>query len=200
MLNINWNDLITLELKNKNVLIRPVDIDDFQPFSEIAYDENIWSYFTSSISCEDHLKDFIKDAVVGFRTRSKATFCIIDRSNNRIAGSMSYANIVSVNSCLEIGWSWLGTEFHGCGINKNAKYLLMQYAFESLNAKRVEFKTDVLNVRARHGLRSIGATEEGTLRSHTLMPGGRRRDTIYYSVLEHEWPGVKQMLADKMNA
>jgi RimJ/RimL family protein N-acetyltransferase len=95
---------------------------------------------------------------------------------------------------LEIGRSWLGKEFRGAGINHWAKFLLLEYAFESLECERVEFKTDVLNRRARQGLLNIGAKEEGVLRSYNFMPDGRRRDAIFYSVLKDEWAGVKEML------
>jgi RimJ/RimL family protein N-acetyltransferase len=107
---------------------------------------------------------------------------------------MSFGNMVEKEARLEIGWSWLGQDFRGKGINRWAKFLLMQHAFEILQAQRVEFKTDVLNQQARAGLRNIGAREEGVLRSFNYMPDGRRRDAIFYSVLAAEWPEVKKQL------
>ncbi|MEO9238417.1 MAG: GNAT family protein, partial [Jatrophihabitantaceae bacterium] len=98
---------------------------------------------------------------------------------------------------LEIGWSWLGRDFQGAGINRWAKFLLLQHAFEQLAAERVEFKTDQLNLQARKALRNIGAVEEGVLRSFNPMPDGRRRDAVYYSVLRAEWPEVKRQLASQ---
>ncbi|MDQ4105293.1 MAG: GNAT family N-acetyltransferase [Actinomycetota bacterium] len=96
---------------------------------------------------------------------------------------------------LEIGWSWLGRDFRGQGINRWAKYLLLKHAFERMGAQRVEFKTDKRNDQARRGLRNIGATEEGTLRSYNPMPDGTRRDAVFYSILHAEWPSVKAQLA-----
>jgi RimJ/RimL family protein N-acetyltransferase len=107
---------------------------------------------------------------------------------------MSFGNMAEEHGRLEIGWSWLGRDFRGTQINKWSKYLMLAYAFEDLACERVEFKTDALNVRARKGLLKIGAKEEGTLRSYNLMPGNRRRDAVYYSILKHEWPQVKGML------
>ena len=107
---------------------------------------------------------------------------------------MSFCNIMEKDGRLEIGWSWLGAESQGKGINRWAKFLMMQHAFEHLGAERVEFKTDELNIQARHALCNIGAREEGTLRSFNPMPDGRRRDAVYYSVLKAEWPGVKEQL------
>jgi RimJ/RimL family protein N-acetyltransferase len=124
-------------------------------------------------------------------------FHIVDKGTGQAAGSMSFGNLSPNDLRLEIGWSWLGIAFQGKGINRWAKFLMMQHAFETLAAERVEFKTDVLNVQARHALRNIGATEEGVLRSYNPMPDGRRRDAIYYSVLRREWPAVKEILSSQ---
>jgi RimJ/RimL family protein N-acetyltransferase len=104
-----------------------------------------------------------------------------------VVGSTAFGNFSPKDNRIEIGWSWIETLSQGTGINKNAKFHLLNFAFDYLNMERVEFKTDVLNVRARAGLIKIGAMEEGVLRSHTLMPDNRRRDTVYYSVLKEEW-------------
>jgi RimJ/RimL family protein N-acetyltransferase len=125
----------------------------------------------------------------------RVVFHITDKTSGRAAGSMSFGNLAEADRRLEIGWSWLGRDFRGTGVNRWAKYLLLEHAFETLGAERVEFKTDVLNTRARAGLRNIGAVEEGVLRSFNPMPGGRRRDAVYYSVLRGEWPRVKAELA-----
>jgi RimJ/RimL family protein N-acetyltransferase len=107
---------------------------------------------------------------------------------------MSFCNMSEPDARLEIGWSWLGRDFQGKGVNRWAKFLMLTHAFERMSAERVEFKTDRLNTQARHGLRNIGAQEEGTLRSFNPMPGGRRRDAVYYSVLRPEWPYVREQL------
>jgi RimJ/RimL family protein N-acetyltransferase len=107
---------------------------------------------------------------------------------------MSLCSLAEPDGRLEIGWSWLGRDFRGQGVNRWAKYLMLEHAFERLAVERVEFKTDALNVQARRGLRNIGATEEGTLRSFNPMPGGRRRDAVFYSVLRAEWPSVRDKL------
>ena len=107
---------------------------------------------------------------------------------------MSMENISMYDLRLEIGWSWLGKKFRGTEVNRHAKYAMMKYAFDELHFERVEFKTDVLNVRARKGLEKIGATAEGTLRSHMTMWNNRRRDSIYYSVLNNEWQQIKNTI------
>jgi RimJ/RimL family protein N-acetyltransferase len=104
---------------------------------------------------------------------------------------MSLMNISIHDLRTEIGSSWLGKNFRSSGLNRHAKYVMMKYAFEEMGFERVEFKTDVLNARARKGLRNIGGIEEGILRSHMTMWNNRRRSSIYYSVLKEEWPTLK---------
>jgi len=99
----------------------------------------------------------------------------------------SFGNVSVLDSRVEIGWSWIGLDFQGTGVNSEYKRLLLSFAFDKLKFIRVEFKTDVLNVKARRALEKIGAVEEGVLRSHTQMHHNRRRDTIYYSILQEEW-------------
>ncbi|HVK96479.1 MAG TPA: GNAT family protein, partial [Flavisolibacter sp.] len=103
-------------------------------------------------------------------------------------------NISQYDLRAEIGWSWLGKEFRSSGINRQAKYLMMKHIFEAWNFERVEFKTDVLNERARKGLQKIGGIEEGVLRSHMTMWNNRRRTSIYYSVLKNEWYQLKETI------
>ncbi len=180
-----FNENIILE--NNFVSIRPLNEGDFEGFSYIAFDERIWKFTTSRISNEDELQKYIFDALNEKETELRYPFTVIDKSSNRIAGSTSYLNYSTKDQRIEIGHSWLGKEFQGKGINRETKFLLIDYAFTQLKIKRVEFKTDVLNIQARKALLKIGATEEGILRSHTLMHDGRRRDTIFYSILYDEW-------------
>jgi RimJ/RimL family protein N-acetyltransferase len=139
----------------------------------------------------------LNDAVRDIENGSRLVFTIIQKSTSRIAGSMAYGNISSSEKKLEIGWSWLGKQFQGTGVNGWAKYLMLEFAFETLECERIEFKTDVLNIQARRGLQNIGATEEGVLRSFNYMPDNRRRDAIYYSILKNEWPAAKNKILTK---
>ena len=120
-------------------------------------------------------------------------FVIIEKDNNTICGCTSFGNISFYDKRIEIGWTWLGTPFMGTGINHHAKFVLLSYAFDALRFERMEIKTDNLNERAKKALVHIGATDEGVLRSHMLMPHGRRRDTIYYSIFKNEWETVKML-------
>ncbi|HEU5270552.1 MAG TPA: GNAT family protein [Jatrophihabitans sp.] len=184
-------------LENEHVLLRPITPEDRAAQRAIAIDESIWRYFITLIQTDADFDAFFDAALADQEAGRRVVFHIIDKGTGQAAGSMSFGNLSPNDLRLEIGWSWLGIAFQGKGINRWAKFLMLQHAFENLAAERVEFKTDVLNVQARHALRNIGATEEGVLRSYNPMPGGRRRDAIYYSVLRGEWPAVKEILSSR---
>jgi RimJ/RimL family protein N-acetyltransferase len=189
---MNFQETIILE--DNSILLRPLTPADEEELAKIAFDYDIWKYNTALVLNGEELKAYITLALDERERRIRYPFTIINKLSGETAGSMSYGNVSVKDKRIEIGWSWLGKKFQGTGMNKRCKFLLMQYAFEHLKFERVEFKTDVLNTAARKALLKIGAIEEGVLRSHTVMQDGRRRDSIYYSVLLNEWESVKKRL------
>ncbi len=177
-----------LTLENTKVLLRPITRQDFSLLKPLADDPTLWVYFTHDLSIEGDFEDWTKPALIGERLQ----FTVIDKQSDRIAGSTAFGNFSARDQRIEIGWTWIGRKYQGSGINFQMKMLMLEYAFETLGMKRVEIKTDVLNQPARKALLKMGITEEGILRSHTLMTKGRRRDTIYYSVLQDEWKEIKK--------
>jgi RimJ/RimL family protein N-acetyltransferase len=192
---MSWAELAAATLENDDALLRPITEHDRDGLHAIAMDPDIWRYFVSRVDTDADFDAFFDATLDDHRSGRRAVYHITDKRHGKPAGSMSFGNMAERDGRLEIGWSWLGRDFRGTGLNRWAKYLLLEHAFERLGAERVEFKTDQLNEQARRGLRNIGAVEEGTLRSFNPMPGGRRRDAVFYSVLRAEWPGVKQRLA-----
>ena len=189
-----------LTLETNRVLLRPVEENDYDAFLCLAkQDEEMWQYFSFNLSDEDQLKKWMELAFSDKKAETRRPFTIIEKETELIAGSSSMGNISYHDLRLEIGWSWLGKNFRSTGLNKNAKFSMMRYAFDKLNFERVEFKTDVLNARARHGLRNVGGIEEGILRSHMKMWNNRRRTSIYYSVLKDEWPVLVQTIFEGMD-
>lgn len=182
------------EFENSTVLLRPLLAGDIDEYRKLVFDEKIWTYFAVAINHEEDLKGFIKDAIQHRAEKSRVTFTSIHKPSGQITGSTSFGNFSFRDKRVEIGWTWVAPQFQQTGVNRSNKFLLLQYAFEGLGMERVEFKTDVLNVNARKALKGSGATEEGVLRSHTLMQFGRRRDTIYYSILRNEWPAIKESI------
>lgn len=181
-----------IELSDKRVLIMPFQPEHMDGFAKIAFDFDIWEKTSPHIRTEEDLQAYGEELLKAQQNKSKYTFTIIEKNTGRIAGSTSYMSISAENNRLEIGSTWLGKDFHGTGLNKHCKFLLFRYAFEELGVRRLELKTDVLNMRSRKAIMKMGAQEDGILRSHQMMPGGRVRDTVYYSILDHEWPEVKQ--------
>lgn len=176
-----------VQLQTEQVLLRPLNLNDFEAFLELTRDPEMWYYFTSDLSNPVELKRWMGDALLQHQNKTRLPFTVIEKASGKVAGSTSFGNISYHDQRAEIGWTWLGKKFQGKGINDAMKQAMLAYCFENQHFERVEFKTDVLNLPARKALARIGATEEGILRSHTLMINSRRRDTIYYSVLKKEW-------------
>ena len=188
-----------LVLETGRAILRPIEPSDFDTFHKIArQDDEMWKYFSLNLGDEAQLRKWMDMAFEDRDAGTRRPFTIIDKKTGAIAGSSSMGNISYYDLRLEIGWSWLGKDFRSTGLNKHAKFAMLRYAFEQLNFERVEFKTDVENLRARQGLRNVGGTEEGILRSHMTMWNNRRRTSIYYSVLKNEWPGLKETIFREM--
>ncbi len=182
----------TLVLETPRVILRLLKEEDLPELSKITKSEDLWKYFTKDLSSDDELKKWIDDAHEERRQGKRMPFVIIDKDEKKVAGSTSFGNISLFDQRVEIGWSWLGEEFRGTGVNKHAKFALLSYAFDVIKVERVEIKTDNMNERSKAALRKIGAREEGVLRSHMQMHNNRRRDSVYFSILKNEWPEVKQ--------
>lgn len=179
-------------LESQLVRLRPLVPSDRESLASLALGEDIWAYFAIKMSNQESISNYIEEALQQRASKLRYTFVIEDPINSAILGSTAFGNFSKNDSRIEIGWSWLGRRFHGTGFNAHAKFLLLSFAFDFIDLERAEAKTDVLNVRARKGLLKVGMTEEGILRSHTLMPDGRRRDTIFYSILKNEWPSIRE--------
>jgi RimJ/RimL family protein N-acetyltransferase len=180
-----------ITLQTESVSLRPMQVTDYEKFKPIS-SYPMWKHFTQDLADSEHLKLWVEESILARERKTRIPFSIVNRHTGDIMGSTSFGNISKRDRRLEIGWTWLGKPFHGTGINEQVKYLLLKYSFETLDYERVEAKTDVLNAPARNAMKRLGMIEEGVLRSHTLMTSGRRRDTIFYSVLKSEWNDLKR--------
>jgi len=182
------NDII---LENERVLLRPLQSTDFELLSQSSQSPEAFQWLLSQIHTPELLEKYIQNALAERTQHTRYAFAIFDKKMEKWAGCSSYMNISVAHKRLEIGSSWLGQSFQGTGLNKNFKFLLLQYAFESLDFERVEFKGDKNNLQSRKALEKIGGHFEGILRSHTVRPDGSRRDTFYYSILKSDWQELK---------
>lgn len=197
---MTWVERAMVCLENEHVLLNPLREQDRPLLHPLAMDPRIWCYFVKAIETDESFHAWFDASMAAQKAGRRVVFHITDKHTGATAGSMSFSNFAEADRRLEIGGSWLGTAFQGQDVNRWSKFVLLRHAFEVLGAERVEFKTDVLNLQARHALRNIGATEEGVLRSYNFMPGGRRRDAVFYSVLRQEWASVKDALLTRAKA
>ena len=130
-------------------------------------------------------------AVDGFYHKTTIPFIIFDKTKNAFAGCTRFMNIDWVNKVLHIGATWIGREFQGSGLNENMKMLMLQYAFESLNFEKVEFRIDERNIRSRKAVEKLGAKLEGVLRKNVYLSNGFKRNTYCYGILYEEWLKIK---------
>ena len=182
---------LSLSLENSKVLLRPLQLEDKEQLQKIANEKELWTYGLSDLSIPGELESYIIKAIRNREDGSCAVWTIIDKASGRIAGCTRLAEISWKDERGQIGWTWIGKEFQGSGLNKAMKLLILDYGFKTLNLNRIELKADERNVRSRKAILGIGATEEGTLRQHMKMHDGYIRNTVFYSILKSEWQAVK---------
>jgi RimJ/RimL family protein N-acetyltransferase len=186
-------------LEGARIRLEPLTEAHHPALCAIGLDAELWRWTPKQVHTAADMADYIGFALAERGAGRALPFAIIDKATGRAIGSTRYMAIDPAHRRVEIGSTWLGRSWQRTGANTEAKYLLLQHAFETLGCLRVELKTDALNERSRAAIRRIGAREEGTLRSHMITASGRIRDTVYYSILEGEWPGVKQALAARLD-
>ncbi len=174
-------------LETPRVILRPMKKDDYEVLLPLASDPAIFTYFTRDLSQPGELSAWMDEAFAAKAARTRMPFIIYDKDEKQVCGCTSYGNISFYDRRIEIGWTWLGADFIGKGVNKQVKFALISYAFEVMKMERVEIKTDMLNERSKAALIKVGMKPEGVLRSHMLMHSNRRRDSIYFSIIREEW-------------
>jgi len=182
----------SLILETPRVKLRLMQMEDFDDLQPLTQSSVLWKYFTKDLSLSAELKQWMEEGMQERRQEKRMPFVVFDKDEQKICGCTSFGNISFFDKRIEIGWTWLGERFLGTGVNRQAKFALLSFAFDVMKMERVEIKTDNLNERAKTALRKIGAKEEGILRSHMLMQDERRRDSVYFSILKDEWEKVKR--------
>jgi RimJ/RimL family protein N-acetyltransferase len=189
-MNFPFDEEIILE--NNFTILRPINKTDIYSLLPVATkDKDLLQFSPAPIYTKDLLQKYIDKAVENRLNKNRYTFIVFDKTQNAYAGSTSFLNISNPDDRLEIGATWYGKNFQGTGLNRNCKYLLMEFAFDKLDAERIEFKTDERNLASRKAIEKIGGQLEGILRQHTLMYDGFRRNTVCYSILKSEWRKLK---------
>mgnify|MGYP000223331612 CR=1 FL=1 len=189
-----------ITLEGQWVRLEPLSQDHCDGLWQAAQDESIWRWMLAPVNSRDEMRTYIDSALAGQAAGIMLPFATIDKASGRIVGSTRFDDIVQAHRRVEIGWTWIAPPWQRSAINTEAKYLMLQHAFERWNCVRVQLKTDSLNERSRAAILRIGAKEEGTLRNHYLLSTGRLRHSIYFSILDTEWPTVKASLQKKLSS
>ena len=188
-------------LENEAVLLRPLREDDLQYLVHFATQEpEIWKYSLVAAAGPENMKTYINTAVTNRDAGSEYAFIVFDKITQQYAGSTRFYDIQPQYKSMQLGYTWYGKQFQGTKLNKNCKLLLLEFAFETLGMRRVEFRADNDNERSKAAMKSIGCIEEGVLRNHLLTHTGANRNSIILSILKEEWEGgVKEKLIKKIN-
>ncbi|MFC0604414.1 GNAT family N-acetyltransferase [Winogradskyella pulchriflava] len=186
-------------LENNNVKLTLLDLSNYKYLETIAQEKDLIYYSPSDISTPEKLKDYVQFAVDGYNHKTAIPFIVYDKKKKVYAGATRFGLINWKNKVLHIGWTWIGSEFQGTGLNTNMKFLMLQYAFETLEFEKVEFRIDERNNKSRRAVEKLGATLEGILRKDVIMKDGYRRNTCCYGILKAEWSAIKQNLKQKIN-
>jgi len=187
-------------LEDDQVLLRPLKADDFENLLPFALNEqDTWIYSLVSAKGDTGMRSYIDVALKAREAGKEYPFIVYDKKTSQYAGCTRFYDIQPAFESLQLGYTWYGEKFRGTGLNKHCKFLLLQFAFETLDMKRVEFRADARNERSIAAMKSLGCKEEGILRSHAPIEDGTRRDSIILSILQPEWQQeVRERLKAKL--
>ncbi|MDL1911337.1 GNAT family N-acetyltransferase [Chloroflexi bacterium CFX6] len=186
-------------LTGKHVRLEPLSEAHIPGLTEIGSGQDFWNFMLyGDIQTEADMRNWVLDIMARGKRGTDLPFAVIHLASGRAAGATRYLNILPRDRGLEIGGTWYGTEFQRTAVNTECKYLLLTHAFETLGCIRVQLKTDLLNVRSQKAIERIGAVREGVLRNHMILPDGRIRHSVFYSIIDSEWEGVKKRLEEML--
>jgi RimJ/RimL family protein N-acetyltransferase len=195
------NDLwkTPLTLVGNFVRLEPLTEDHVPGLALVGCDDRIWRLMRYGlVRTEQDMRLWVQHLLEDRQAGTDLPFVVIQLASGRIAGATRYMEIHPEHKGLEIGGTWYGLEFQRTSVNTECKYLLLQYAFEVLECIRVQFKADIRNERSWRAIERIGARREGILRNHLILPDGMIRDSVYYSIVDREWPEVKKRLEEML--
>lgn len=199
-MDLNFDINAGYVLEDERVLLRPLTESDYEFLLPFALSEpDTWKYSLLSARGEDGMRTYVNDALAGRAAGTEYPFIVFDKRTQSYAGSTRFYDIRPAWQTLQLGYTWYGEKFRGTGLNKHCKFLLLQLAFETFNALRVEFRADARNETSIAAMKSIGCVPEGLLRNNMPLQDGGRRDSIILSILKEEWENtVKKNLAARL--
>ena len=187
-----------ISLAGAAILLLPLEIDQLDDLWKAADSKEIWEFTSSKINNKEEMKQTIEKAIVERDKGNQIPFVVVDKEKGRIIGSTRFLDISEIHKTVEIGWTWYHPDYWRTRVNTETKFLLLKYAFEEMRNNRIQFCTDLRNVRSQKAIVRIGAQKEGTLRKHRIIEDGFVRDTVVFSIIKDEWPNVKSGLQEKL--
>lgn len=188
-----------LTLSGTHVRLEPLNKAQLSAIQAAASDGELWKLFFTTVPSPDNTQLWLDTALEMQKQEKAIPFAVRSLLNGEIIGSTRYCNIDHNNKRLEIGYTWYAKSVQRSAVNTECKLLLLSHAFEVFECNAVEFRTDWFNRTSQTAIERLGAKRDGVLRSHTILPDGRVRDTVVYSILKNEWPGVKKNLQFMLN-
>ena len=192
-----WIEPVTLT--GSKVVLEPLAFEHLADIISAAKDGELWKLWFTSVPSPEKAEEYIKTALDLRGNAGWMPFVVRERTTNKIIGSTRYCNVDEVNQRLEIGYTWYSESYQRTPVNTEAKYLLLTHAFEKLDAIAVELRTHWHNHKSRAAIARLGAKQDGVLRNHQKSADGVYRDTVVFSIINLEWPAVKQSLMYKLN-
>lgn len=185
-------------LRGEHVRLEPMSPGHVDGLAAVGLEPSIWEFMVDRIIDRDGMRLFVEKALTDQAQGRSLPFVTRLAATDEIVGTSRFGNISTADRRVEIGWTWIAPERQRSAVNTEAKLLMLTHAFEIWKCIRVEFKTDALNQRSRTAIRRLGAIEEGTLRQHMITDTGRFRDSVYFSILDNEWPQIRSDLRRKL--
>jgi RimJ/RimL family protein N-acetyltransferase len=191
----NW--VTPVILTGRHVRLEPMTEAHIPGLAEIGVGQAFWDFMLyGNMDTEEDMANWVRDILSRAEKGTDLPFVAIHLASGRVAGATRYLNIMPNDKGLEVGGTWYGTEFQRTAVNTECKYLLLKHAFEALGCIRAQLKTDLRNERSQRAIERIGAVKEGVLRNHMILPDGRIRHSVFYSILDTEWEEVKKRLEE----
>ncbi len=186
-------------LEGVHVRLEPLSRTHVPGLCEVGLEEELWRWIPTPVRTAADMAAYVELALKEQADGGSLPFAQIERATGRMIGSTRYMNIERTHHRVEIGCTWIGRDWQRSAVNTEAKYLLLRHAFETLGCMRVELKTDSLNEKSRAAILRIGAKQEGIFRNHMITSSGRIRHTVYFSIVDSEWPAVKSELERRLS-
>ena len=188
-------DIHPVTLAGRYVRLEPLSLDHVSGLWAVGNEPEIWTYMPyGPIDSLDRMRGWVELMLNWQAQRANLPFAVIDLASGNTAGATRYMTIDCPNRSLEIGGSWYGKAYRRTAANTESKYLLLRHAFETLGCIRVQIRTDVRNERSQHAIERLGAVREAVFRKYSIMPNGHQRTSVFYSIIDDEWPGVQARL------